>query len=126
MAFSFAFAALFYRWGWMPHGGLALANSLATALEMIALLVIMRRRLSGLEGRRVLQAAVQAALGTLLMALVLWGWLSWTGDRPAWITALGGVLLGGLVYGAAIWVVRVPEARLLVDWVMRRARPAGE
>src|SRR5258708_27543173 len=28
---SFAFSALFTRIGWMPHGGLALANSLATS-----------------------------------------------------------------------------------------------
>jgi len=43
VVFSFAFAALFKQIGWMPHGGLALANSLATALETIALLVLMRR-----------------------------------------------------------------------------------
>jgi putative peptidoglycan lipid II flippase len=122
MAFSFAFAALFSNWGWMPHGGLALANSLATALEMIALLIIMRRRLSGLNGRSVLQAAGQAALGTLALALVLWGWLTWTDGQPAWQVAIGGVLLGGLVYGGVVWVIRVREARLLVDGLLRRAR----
>src|SRR5690606_5217377 len=33
IALSLAFSAWFQRLGWQPHGGLALANSLATALE---------------------------------------------------------------------------------------------
>src|SRR6185503_13141916 len=48
--FSFAFAKLFIQIGWMPHGGLALANSLATALEATALFIFMRQRLKGIEG----------------------------------------------------------------------------
>jgi putative peptidoglycan lipid II flippase len=122
MAFSFAFAALFLGWGWMPHGGLALANSLATFLEMIALLAIMRRRLSGLEGPRVLQAAGQAALGTLALVLVLVGWLVWTTGQPAWQIAIGGVLLGGLVYAGGVWALRVREARFLLEALQRRLR----
>jgi len=34
IVFSFAFSALFASLGWMPHGGLALAMSFETALEM--------------------------------------------------------------------------------------------
>ena len=60
----------------MPHGGLALANSLATFLEMGVLLVLLRRRLDGLGGGRVLSALGQAGLGGLAMAAGLWAWLS--------------------------------------------------
>src|SRR5512138_420982 len=64
--FSFTFAWLFARAGWMPHGGLALANSLATALEASALFIFMRRRLNGIEGRNIARgfaACLLAALG---------------------------------------------------------------
>jgi putative peptidoglycan lipid II flippase len=44
VVFSYAFSALFTRLGWMPHGGLALANSIATTLEMAGLLILMRRK----------------------------------------------------------------------------------
>ena len=37
---------------WMPLGGLALANSLATILETLTLTWLLRRRLSGLGGKR--------------------------------------------------------------------------
>ena len=48
--FSYMFSREFMKMGWMPHGGLALANTLATALEMVALVILMRRRLGGLNG----------------------------------------------------------------------------
>ena len=62
---SLGLAWAFSRWGWMPHGGLALANSLATALECLVLLVLLRRRTGGLEGAR-LRPGLQATLGATL------------------------------------------------------------
>ncbi len=46
--FSLVFSVLFMSIGWLPFGGLALANSIATGLETAVLLVIMRKRLQGL------------------------------------------------------------------------------
>jgi putative peptidoglycan lipid II flippase len=114
VVFSFGFSALFDRIGWMPHGGLALANSLATALEMIGLLILMRRRLSGLEGKRVFTGAAKAGVATLAMSLVLWGWLNWMGTQPAWLLGGAGVLIGGAVYGLAALSVGLEEARKLL------------
>jgi len=113
VGFSFAFSALFERMGWMPHGGLALANSLATALEMSALLVLIRRRLKGIQGRRVLQGLGAAALGTGVMALVLWGWLSLVGKATPWLVVGGGLVIGGLVYGILMVLLKVPEVQAL-------------
>jgi peptidoglycan biosynthesis protein MviN/MurJ (putative lipid II flippase) len=59
--------------GWMPHGGLALGNSLATFLEMLVLLYLMRRRLAGLEGTAILNAVAKSALAVGGMGLVLLG-----------------------------------------------------
>jgi putative peptidoglycan lipid II flippase len=120
LAFSLLFSAVFTRLGWMPHGGLALANSLATALEMIALLFVMRRRLGGLEGRRVWSGLARATAGGAIMALVLWGWIDRTSGGSAWLVALGGILLGGGVYGSLLLLLRVPEARALAGAVNRR------
>jgi putative peptidoglycan lipid II flippase len=115
---SFAFPALFTRLGWAPHGGLALANSLATALEATSLLVMMRRRLSGLGGRQVFAGVLQAAAGSLAMGVMLWGWLTWMKEQAPWLAALGGAALGALVYGMAALALRVPE----VHYILARAR----
>jgi putative peptidoglycan lipid II flippase len=120
IAFSFAFSSLFARLGWMPHGGLALANSLATTLEMGLLLVLLRRRLGGLHGGRVLAAAGRAALGALGMGIVVAVWLQMTAEKAAWLQVLGGALLGGLVYAGLLLAMRVPEPLMLLSTLGRR------
>ena len=120
VVFSIAFAALFTQWGWMPHGGLALGNSLATALEALVLLWLMRRRLDGLEGRSLLLAGLQASLATLAMSAALLGWLGVSGDWPTWTVALGGVALGGAAFGVVILLSGAPEPRQVIGAVRRR------
>jgi putative peptidoglycan lipid II flippase len=110
---SFTFSALFTHLGWMPHGGLALANSLATALEAAALFVLMRKRLKGIEGMQVARGFSQFAQVTLLMSLALVAWMQIASQYPAWLVALGGVAVGGVVYGLGVWALRVPEIHSL-------------
>jgi len=123
VVFSFAFARLFSQIGWMPHGGLALANSLATALEATALFIFMRRRLKGLEGSYIGRGFIASALAALGMGIGLWFWIQTTGSLTRWVVALGGVALGGILYGFAVIVLRVPEIQSAIQFVARRAKP---
>jgi putative peptidoglycan lipid II flippase len=66
------FTWLFRRFGLMPHGGLALANSAATLIESVVLLALMRRRLNGLEEARLAQALLKAVLAGAGMAVIVW------------------------------------------------------
>jgi len=120
--FSLIFSALFSRLGWMPLGGLALANSLATGLEMVVLLVLMRRRLNGMQGRTILKACVQACVGTGVMWIALWGWLQISSGLPEWSVAIGGILVGGVVYVLMVYVLGVQEIRNLKDSALQRIR----
>lgn len=117
---SFLFTHLFTQNGWMPHGGLALANSLATFLEMATLLFFMRRRLSGLEGRKVLDGTWKACLAGGIMGLALWGWLSLTRAQSVWLVALGGMLVGVGVYALMVILLRVPEVKSVYEGLKRR------
>ncbi len=123
IVFSFAFSALFASLGWMPHGGLALANSLATALEMAALFVLMRRRLRGIDGRNILRGLAQSTLGTLAMSFVIVLWMRAQG--PVWVIGLGGVTLGVIVYALAIWAMKVPEVFVMFNGIARRLKRAN-
>jgi len=127
MGLNVLLSILLSRWfasiGWMPHGGLALANSLATGLEAAGLLILMRRRLGGLEGQRVLKGTSQAVLASLTMTLFLWGWLVMTSARQAWLVGGGGVLLGGMVYTLIILLLKVPEVQAVLDLLKRRLKP---
>ncbi|MGE5222102.1 MAG: murein biosynthesis integral membrane protein MurJ [Omnitrophica WOR_2 bacterium] len=121
--FSLSFSAIFSSLGWAPHGGLALANSLATFLEMGGLLYLMNRRLDGLEGRRILAGAVQAAVASLFMATCIWAWLLKTNNRPAWLVGLGGIGIGGVLFAVVVFILGVPEARALYHSLKRRLMP---
>lgn len=118
--FSFAFSAVFASLGWMPHGGLALANSFATALEMSALFILMRRRLKGLDDQNIGRGLFQAGFATLMMSLALWAWLHFASGYSVWILAPIGIMAGGIIYAAIMFILRVPELGELVNTIRRR------
>jgi putative peptidoglycan lipid II flippase len=127
VGFSFLFSYLFTLMGWFPHGGLALANSLATALEMAGLLYMMRRKLNGLEGGHLWQAVWQAGLAALVMGVSVWGWLQVSPSRP-WLVALGGVAVGTAVYALMMFLLRVKELNQLLPMaksLLRRLKPGS-
>lgn len=123
VVFSVFFSALFRRIGWMPHGGLALANSLATALEACVLFLLMRRRLGGRLGERELATGLgRAMLAVAAMSVALWIWNRSLSFLSQPLLASGGILTGMVVYTAFLAVLRVPELSLLFSWLARRRR----
>ncbi len=118
--FSFLFSAIFRQLGWLPHGGLALANTLATGLEMVGLVLIMRKRMGGLDGKRIWSGFFKAALSGLLMAIALWVWISGSGRDSVWILGLGGILIGFFVYTAGLWILRTSELKQVYQAVRSR------
>ena len=122
VVFSFAFSSLFVRIGWMPHGGLALANSLATALEVTALFIIMRHRLNGINDFYILRGGLQTIGGTLVMSVAVILCLRLFSDRSAWLLSIGGIVAGGSVYVMMMMALRVPELAILMGAVQSRLR----
>jgi putative peptidoglycan lipid II flippase len=120
--FSFAFAWIFNQIGWMPHGGLALANSFATALEGTTLFILMRKRLTGIEGKSIFDGTLRVFVATLAMGIGLWFWMQTTAGMNRWIIALGGVALGGIIYLAGVVILRVPEIQVLLGMITQRLR----
>jgi len=120
VVFSIAFAALFEQIGWMPHGGLALANSLATALEMVLLMILMRKRLNGLNGASITRGFGQAALAALGMGIALLWWTQAQNTSATWVIVLGGLAIGGIIYLLGMWILKVPEIRQVISIIRKR------
>jgi hypothetical protein len=89
---------------------------------MFVLLHLMRRRLNGIEGRRVLQGGLQGATAALLMTLALLAWLTYTSKMPVWFILMGGIGLGGGIYSALILAIGIPEARFLLAKLIRKGK----
>lgn len=120
LVFSITFSAVFQSIGWMPHGGLALANSLATVIESIILIWIMRKSLQGLEGK-ITAILVGKALGAaFFMGIGLWLWTNQMAKSSSTFIALGGILAGAAIYSIFIWLMRVEEIALLWKAIRKR------
>ena len=122
---SFVFSRLFSQIGWLPLGGLALANTTATAVESLELMAIMRRRLHGVGGRQILRTGVTAVAASTAMGLVLFAWMSLFGELNKFMVLAVGVALGVLVYGAMLWLLKVPEASTIVRRVKGKLAQKG-
>lgn len=118
--FSYIFSAWFLRQGLLPHGGLALANTLATGLEMVGLILIMRKRLDGLDGKRIGKGLGKALIAGALMSGAILAWLNLANGYTIWLLGLGGILIGMGVYAAGLGVLKTSEIKSLYQVLRSR------
>lgn len=105
-----------------PIGGLALAMSIATAIESAVLWAMLRRRVGGLDDRRVLGSAARTLLASGIMAAALGAYLALLPGLPRLFLAGGGMALGTAVFWVAALALRVEEAAILPRAVWQRLR----
>jgi putative peptidoglycan lipid II flippase len=116
MVLSLAFIALFQAVGWMPLGGLALSNTLATTAEMAALLIIIRQRLNGLEGRQILRSVVRIGLASAAMGISLAFLSRLLSASSVWLVGVLAIGAGLVVYVACSLALGAPEP--LAVWTL--------
>jgi len=111
---------IFSAVGWAPHGGLALANSIAVLLEMAVMLVLLRPLLGGLGDTGLRRAVIKMGLAAGLTTFLLWLLLPWLPVSPGWLGGVVGIAAGGLIYLALAWIFRLDELRVILQRVRRR------
>ena len=115
-----------------PFGisGIVAATAIATSASVVAQAVILRRELHGLELGSLLDGTARIAVGSAALAGVsyaVWSGLdSLLGEGTAGqiVSVGGGLLAGGLVYLGAVLLLRVPEARQVLNVLRRRTAAA--
>jgi putative peptidoglycan lipid II flippase len=111
---------VFPQTGWQALGGLTLGFSLSNILEVCLLLWLLRRRLGGIHGRILFDGFWRMSIAAALMAFILWWTLQQLATSSLWLQAIAGGMVGGLVYLAACWGLRVKELRQFVEYGRRR------
>jgi putative peptidoglycan lipid II flippase len=97
--------------GPLQHGGLALATSLASAVNLLLLILALRKRLGGMGTRGIVKSVFRSSVCAAVMAVVIGlGILWWApeGEGSAWhlLAWVFGMVIGGVVvYGgcASLW-----------------------
>jgi len=86
------------------------------------LILLMRRRLDGLEGGYVWKGVAISALGTALMAAVVIGWRAVFWERSLLIELFGALGVGFAAYLGLMWALKMPELSGMVRSFTRRMR----
>ena len=113
----------------LSHAGLALATSLASVINLMLLVVALRKKLGSLGWRRIAQSALKTLVCAVVMGAVVWGASTVVipTDKAAFIELLVGlltcVLLGLAVFGACSYGIKSPEfASMLAEMKMGENR----
>jgi putative peptidoglycan lipid II flippase len=108
--------------------GIVIGTVAGTIAMCVAQGWILRGALGGIEGARTLAAALRMLVAAALLGGLAYG--VWYGLDAALgrsllaqaASVLGGIAAGIGVYAAAVWVLRVPEARQIRRLLMTRSR----
>lgn len=120
LVLSILFSHLFSAVGWMPHGGLALANSIATILEAFVLVTFMQKRMHGLDKKFLLTGILKACIGVGLMAICVIACMHMNLGLPYWLHVVLTILIAATLYGIVLYVFKVDEIKTLVNVVINK------
>ena len=108
-----------------------LGTVVGTIVMCVAQGWILRKELAGIEGARLVSSVVRMlAAGALLAAVAYFAWKglddalgrSLAGQA---LSVLAAIAAGSAVYAAAVWVLRVPEARQIPRLLVSRGGSEG-
>jgi putative peptidoglycan lipid II flippase len=124
-----ALAAALY--GPFDIAGIVIGTVAGTITMCVAQAWILRGELGGVEEMRTLGAALRMLVAGALLAGVAYG--TWYGIDEALgralvaqaLAVLAAIAAGFAAYGAAVWALRVPEARQVRELLVRRGRSEG-
>jgi putative peptidoglycan lipid II flippase len=124
--------ALDFRRAFGNPSGLALANTLATTVEVGILMVVLRKRWNGIHEDILAQSVMKALFASLVMAAVIvavnFGWnLIGFGDRGLLFTIAQVVIetsIGATVFFVVAWIIKMEELRLLLGLFRRGKKSA--
>lgn len=92
--------------------GLALAFGAAYLVAAVVALLALRARVHGLDLREIGTSLVRIGLASVVMAAAVAGAIRVVGDN-ALVQLAVGITIGGIVYAAAVFALRVPEVAAL-------------
>jgi len=107
----------------MALGGLALANSLATGLESLLLLVLVRGKLKGINGREILNGGLVSLVASLIMGAAVYGFITYLPLNSRVLSLIGGIVVGVVIYALVLWLMRVPEVKSAQKAILGRLYP---
>ncbi|HBG15751.1 MAG TPA: murein biosynthesis integral membrane protein MurJ [Firmicutes bacterium] len=119
----------FLKYTNLQHGGLALSFSLMGVANMLLSLFLLRKKIGGIKGDKIIKTCIQSVLAAAGMGLGIWRLL------PFWNSFLSGLgltrnlfnllqVMGGIVFGLVFYLsltclMKMEETKLLKKLIIR-------
>jgi putative peptidoglycan lipid II flippase len=110
----------------MGHGGLALASSISSSLNLILLLWILRDKIGRIDGRKIARSSIKAVAASLVIILLgiivshnqVWGLKGSWGYKTMLLGAGMGISIAG--YLIIHFFLKTEELTFLIDLIKKR------
>ncbi|NLJ80346.1 MAG: murein biosynthesis integral membrane protein MurJ [Firmicutes bacterium] len=126
VAANFLLSLAFLRWTSLGHGGLALAFSLSSLLNMLVALVVLRKKLGGIRGRALLNTILKAGVSAAAMGFVVSRTSTYLGSvldvhrkLGQLSQTFGAIAMGILVYLVLSRLLKMEEMRFVRNLVKK-------
>lgn len=114
---------------YLGHGGVALAFSIVSVVNVIMLMLILRKRLGGIEGKNIIKSFLKSLLAAVAMGIaaawsasLLQNWVDISSKMGQAIQVGVAILVGAAVYGAIVMALKMEEVKVVFDIMQRRRK----
>ena len=111
--------------GPLQHGGLALATSLSSLLNVTLLIFILRKKIGSIKGKTILISVIKLTLASIMMGFLIY-WINTSFyDMGANTLLKAGVLFGNIALGIIFYFIssfflKVEEGKFLINLVKNK------
>jgi putative peptidoglycan lipid II flippase len=109
----------------LRHGGLALATSLASFMNLLILIAVLRKRMGGVGGGEIMRSAGKVCVASIVMGIGVYSVATaggWYGESGLWKASVlaASLISGALLYFISAYLLRVYEMSFLGGIVMEK------
>jgi len=125
---NIACSAAFILWTPLAHGGLALAASLASTVNISLLTILLRKKIGRIDASRIARSLIKIIPASVAMGMIGW----WVSLNPVWqrgghslykVELLAGAILVSVsFYIAAMVAMKSEELKFIFSMVKRRRK----
>ncbi len=126
-------SSIFFNWLFLKYttlgvGGFALSFSIMGLVNMLLLMMILRRKIGGMRGYSIFKSFSKALLASLVMGIGIYLFIrlsspftnNFSGHLEAAIQIIGGMTIGTVVYFGCAWLLKMEELNMLLMQIRKK------
>lgn len=117
----------FVSWTNLGAAGLALAYSITSIMQMFMSVMVLRKRLNGIDGRRIFNTMVRATIASVIMGVAVYFVAGYLGNmldlHTSWgklLQTFGAIAAGVVVYFPASYFLKMDEPIFIKEMIFDR------